>query len=444
MSSWPHEPVTPVTRRLLLLDLDWHDADRLPGILSQPGVSVRLVAGTGPQDPGLRMAELCDLPRTLDLADLTREIFDLALVGERSSRRMQLESLLHALGTPVMTPEQFLFGAPASPVAVTPPLEVTPPLSEPMPEPPHVATVDDLVDEALPDLAEPVPAPPRSVVVPAGPRIKLATLEDFPSPEIRSELEDALKHLVSMTGAGSAELHAGDRSQLTLVAQVGPEDRLLRGLIELANEMGTPQVVTRQSDPGRGLTWAAWPFKTLQRRGVLAGAAIDAQHGLSSWQAMISDLRDTWDREDRERSSVSYPLTPERPGGWLDPDAFRLRVELAIDRTSRDGLRFELHRLEFPEAHTALEALCDTLPVQLRDSDALCRPFPQVVCLLMAGESHQFAALQRRLVQSWEAAWQRGGMHGPAMPFVDRHVSLLGPEDRDAVRTAADVWLAER
>ncbi len=443
MSSLPHEPVTPVTRRLLLLDLDWHDADRLPGILNQPGVSVRLVVGSGPQDPGLRMAELCELPRTLDLADLTREIFDLALVGERSPRRAQVMGLLQALGTPCLTPDEFLFGAIA-------PREPEPAVVA-FTEPAHTDAVDALVDDALPDLspAPPTPAAPlhtpaRSVVVPAGPRIKLATLEDFPSPEVRSELEDALKHLVHLTGAGSAELHAGDRGQLTLVAQVGPEDRLLRGLIELANEMGTPQVVTRQSDPGRGLTWAAWPFKTLQRRGVLAGAAIDSTQGLSSWQAMISDLRDTWDREDRERSAVSYPLTPERIGGWLDPESFRVHVELAIDRTHRDGLRFELHRLEFPEAHAALADFCETLPVQLRDSDALCRPFPQVVCLLMAGETPQFAALQRRLVQLWEAAWQRAGWHGPAMPFVDRHVSLLGPEDRDAFRTAADVWLAER
>lgn len=445
MSSLPHEPVTPVTRRLLLLDLDWQDADRLPGILNQPGVSVRLVAGQSAHDPGLRMAELCDLPRTLDLADLTREIFDVALVGERSPRRAQLETLLSALGTPTMTPDQFLFGA-FAPLTNEDPLVAPAPPSWPVPasEPPHASGVDDLIDEALPELAEPVVTAPITKVMPAGPRIRIATLEDFPSPEVRSELEDALKHLVSMTGAGSAELHAGDRHQITLVAQAGPEDRLLRGLIDLANEMGTPQVVTRQSDPGRGLTWAAWPFQTLQRRGVLAGAAIDAEHGLSSWQAMISDLRDTWDREDRERSAVAYPMTPIRPGGWLDPDAFRMRVDLAIERNRHDGLRFELHRLEFPEAHAALVGLSEVLPLQLRDCDALCRPFPQVICLLMAGEPGQFAAVQRRLVQAWEQAWSQAGLHGPTMPFVDRHVALHGPEDRDAVRTAADVWLAER
>ena len=100
MASHSQEPVVPAERLLLLIDFDWQDADLLSDLFRQPGVSVRLVAGPGPQDPGVRMADLCGLPRTLDLADLTREIFDVALVGERSSRRTQLESLLVALGTP--------------------------------------------------------------------------------------------------------------------------------------------------------------------------------------------------------------------------------------------------------------------------------------------------------------------------------------------------------
>ncbi len=59
----------------------------------------------------LPLSMLCGLPRTFDLADLTREIFDLALVGERSSRRTQLESLLLALSTPCQTPQEFLRGS---------------------------------------------------------------------------------------------------------------------------------------------------------------------------------------------------------------------------------------------------------------------------------------------------------------------------------------------
>ena len=63
----------------------------MPELLKRPAVSVRLVAGERTQDPGVRVAEMCGLPRTLDLAGLTREIFGLALVSERSSRRTQLE-----------------------------------------------------------------------------------------------------------------------------------------------------------------------------------------------------------------------------------------------------------------------------------------------------------------------------------------------------------------
>jgi len=81
-------------RRLLLVDFDWQDADLMPELLQHPGVSVRLVAGAQFDDAGIRLAELCGLPRTVDLADLTREIFDLALVSERSPRRTQIEGLL--------------------------------------------------------------------------------------------------------------------------------------------------------------------------------------------------------------------------------------------------------------------------------------------------------------------------------------------------------------
>lgn len=444
MSTWPKATAAPETRRLLLIDLDWQDVDRLPEILRQPGVSVRLVAGDGPHDPGIRMAELCDMPRTLDLADLTREIFDLALVGERSSRRTQLESLLVALGTPCTTPGEYLHGMPADGVGSTPGVDAPLTVHAAALEQSLAGAVDALIDDAIPDLAETTPLAPREVMVAPTPRIVGVSLSDFPSVESRAQLELALKHLVSSTGAGTAELHAGDRSHMRLVAQVGPEDRLLRGLIDLAQEMGTPQLVTRMSEPGRGLTWAAWPFRTMQRRGVLAGAGIDPHQGLDSWQTMLTDLREAWDREDRERSVSSFPLTPGREARWLDPNAFRVRVDLAGERHRRDGLRFELHRLEFPEAPAAVEALCAELPAQLRDTDSIVRPFGHVVCLLAAGEPESFVALRKRLLQSWEAAWLAAGLPPPAAGFVDRHVGLAGPEDLDAVFTAADVWLAER
>ncbi len=443
MATHAHDTAAPAPRRLLLIDFDWHDADLIPELFQQPGVSVRLVAGDGPQDPGVRVADLCGLPRTVDLADLTREIFDLALVGERSSRRTQLESLLLALGTPSLTPEEYLRGKSAGTEVSRPGVEASVALHAAALEHSLAGAVDALVDDVLPDLAETTPLELRSFPKPTSARIGRVSMDDFPSADARQHLEDALKALVTSTGAGTAEVHEGDRAELRLMAQIGPEDRLLKGLIDLANEMGTPQVVTRLSEPGRGRTWAAWPFRTMQRRGVLAGASIDASDGLESWRNMLEDLRTRWDEEDRERSAVSFPLTPNREQRWLDPTSFRARVDLAIERHRRDGLRFELHRLEFPDSEVVMTRLVEDLPAQIRDMDCLAQPFAHIVTLLVAGEQEAFAQLRRRLLAAWERAWQQAGLAPPAAAFVDRHVALSGPEDAEAFRTAADVWLAE-
>ena len=96
------------SRHLVLVDFDWDDADLVPVLLRRPDISVRLVAGQRAEDPGLRLAELCDVPRTVDLTDLTREIFSLALVSDKSPRRAQVESLLRAMGTPSQSPQAFL------------------------------------------------------------------------------------------------------------------------------------------------------------------------------------------------------------------------------------------------------------------------------------------------------------------------------------------------
>src|SRR5499427_7724508 len=161
MATLSPDPAVPSPRRLLLIDFDWRDADWLPDLFRSPGISVRLVAGDGPQDPGVRMAELCGLPRTLDLADLTREIFDLALVGERSSRRTQLESLLVALGTPCMTAEEYLHGSAGS---SRPGVDATLALHAAALEQSLAGPVDAVVDRALPDLSEPTPLEPRPPV----------------------------------------------------------------------------------------------------------------------------------------------------------------------------------------------------------------------------------------------------------------------------------------
>jgi hypothetical protein len=444
MATHSSESVNALPKRIVLVDFDWQDADLMPDLLRRPGVSVRLVAGERNDDAGLRVAELCGLPRTLDLADLTREIFDLALVGEKSSRRTQLESLLLALGTPCQTPGEFLHGLrseAATPPAIEAPLAL------------HAATLEHtlgggdfgaLVEQAMPDLGEDAPVSPRNAAHLVRSGAARLTLDDFPSPESRERLEGALKDLVTSSDAGTVELHTGDSDSLRLVAQVGPEDKLLRGLIDLAHEMGTPQVVTRQSEPGRGRTWGAWPFRTAQRRGVLAGAAIDPEQGWDQWQRMVEELRDTWDEEDRELAGASFPYTPTRSAGWLNVGEFRIRLELALERNRRDRMRFELHLLEFPEAAGAMASLCGWLPAQLRDTDCLTRPGASSVLMLMANSPEGFAHVRRRLLALWDAAWRENGGTPPTPALMDRYVTMAGPEDAEAFLSTAAGWLGGR
>lgn len=444
MATLSTENVNANPKRVVLVDFDWGDADLMPELLRRPGVAVRLVAGNHAQDPGLRVAEMCGLPRTLDLADLTREIFDMALVGESSSRRSQLESLLLALGTPCLTPQEFLRGKPGDPA---PPTAIEAPLAL------HAAALehtlgggdfDALVEQALPDLGADAPVSPQPVALPNHPRILITSFEDFPSHEARAHLEDALKDLVYRSGAGTAELHAGDSASLQLLAQIGPEDKLLRGLVDLANEMGTPQVITRLSEPGLGKAWGAWPFRTSQRRGVLAAASLDPQAGWSEWQKMVDELRTSWDEQDRERAGASFPFTPLRSPGWLSCEEFGARIELALERNRHDRMRFELHRLDFPEAAMAVQALCGWLPGQIRDTDCICRPSPGSVLLLNAGPAEGFVYLRRRLLALWDTAWRDSGAAPPAPALVDQHVAMAGPEDAEAFLVAAGAWLTRR
>ena len=444
MATTPSENAQAMSRRVVLIDFDWQDADLMPQLLRRPGVSVRLVAGEDGQDAGVRVAELCGLPRTLDLADLTREIFDLALIGERSSRRTQLESLLLALGTPCQTPGEFLRGHP-EPTGALPTIEA--PLAL------HAAALEhslggvdfnELVEQALPDLGADAPVAPHPVEPASPPRVRVVSLEDFPSRESRARLESALKGLVTDTGAGTAELHAGDDASLQLVAQVGPEDKLLRGLIDLAHEMGTPQVVTRLSEPGKGRAWGAWPFKTMQRRGVLAAAAIDPEQGWAQWQRMVDELRSTWDEEDREKAGASFPFVPQRVAGWIEPDEFRQRVAFARERHRHDRMRFELHRLDFPDAPAAVDRLCAWLPGQLRDTDSISRPGTLTVLMLVAGAPDGFVQLRRRVLALWDTAWRDSGSAPPAPALVDQHVVLAGPEDAVVFDSTAAAWLGTR
>jgi len=429
-------------RRVVLIDFDWQDADLLPELLRHPGLAVRLVAGERNDDAGLRVAELCGLPRTVDLADLTREIFDLAVVSERSPRRTQIEGLLLALGTPYLSPERLLEGESVNgdeAPAIEAPLALHAAAFE------HALggdAIDSIVEQSLPDVAQDGPTMPQPVRFAGQQNILIPSLEDFPSPEDRRGLEQALSSLVAGTGAGRAELHTGRADDLECVAEVGPADPLLAGLVDLALEMGTPQVVSRLTGPQEGKAWGAWPFQTTQHRGVLAAGAIDPAKGWTTWERMVEELRSTWDEREREQAAPAFPMVPDMQNGWLELDAFRARLDLAIDRNKRDGLRFAVHRLQFADAPAAVETLCRLLPDQLRETDCLCRPLPNQMLLLTAGSADAFAHVRRRLLALWEHAWRDDSHSPPAPPITDERIEMNGPEDAADFLGAAKVWLA--
>jgi hypothetical protein len=430
-------------RRLLLVDFDWQDADLMPELLQHPGVSVRLVAGAQHDDAGIRLAELCGLPRTVDLADLTREIFDLALVSERSPRRTQIEGLLLALGTPSVTPQAFLAGEQkgSSGPSVEAPLAV------------HAAAFetavggddfDAIMEQALPDVSEDAPTAPQPVAIPEHPRVQVPSLGEFPSPEDRHGLEEALRGLMESTGTKRAELHVTGPDAVEMVVQVGPNDALLGSLVGLARQLGGPQVVGGLTGQQEGKAWGAWPFRTVQRHGVIAAGGIDPVTGWTAWERTASELRNEWDRREREMAGPAFPFLPERYPRWLDAEEFATRLELAIERNRRDGLRFYVHQLIFPGPQPVVNALCERLPARLRDMDCLTRPSAQAVVVLTAGAAEAFEHLRRRVVALWEDVWIEAGQPKPAPVVSDEMAQLARPADEAAFLQTARGWSAAR
>ncbi|HEY6866481.1 MAG TPA: hypothetical protein VI792_04435 [Candidatus Eisenbacteria bacterium] len=424
----------------MLIDFDWQDADLLPVLCRHPELSIRLVAGAQSDDPGLRVAELCGLPRTVDLGDLTREIFDLALVSERSARRTQVEGLLRVLGTRCVTPESFLNGN-ESDAAAEPGIEAPLALQAVALESAlGGGDMNDIVDQALPDLALEAAAPPHAPVKPRPASSPLVqSLEDFPSPADRQGLEQALTGLMSDTGATAAELHAGKSGDVQVLAKVGDPDELLQGLVDLAIRSEEAQVVQRLSGPDEGKAWGAWPFRTNQHQGVLAAAAIDPASGWTMWEKTVEELRSTWDLHDREQTEQSFPLVPQREPGWLDREGFRERVDLAVQRNRRDGLRFAIHRFSFPEVQEPVEHFCHILPDQLRDTDSICRPSFYQMLLLTPHAPGAYAVLRTRLLALLEHAWRDAGQ--PDLELGEEELVLARAEEGEAFLARAAEWL---
>ena len=477
MANPPSTPQNGAERHLVLIDFDWEDADLVPELLRRPGIRVSLVAGESHDDAGIRVAALCGVRRTLDLSDLTRHIFDLALVGERSARRRQVERLLTALGTPVDSPSSFLGRAEAEAASSPAPAEeggppallaaghaetplldldsaatLTPTGAAPAtPVEPgtgreaRLLALEQALSQALPSLTElSFPGPPVAKDAPAEvpPVFERVSLGPIPTPADREGLARALGFWAAISGASSAEVVVSESANgVERLAHHGEEDRLLAALVGAAVAQRIPQVVTRRSGPGSGRTWGAWSFTIGERSVVLGAAGIDPDRGPAFWEQAAEALAGEWKR-------VPEPAAAPRAApshlGPVGPDALRTALLAALEGNRRDGLRYELHRLRFGGAPEVVETLAEALSGVLRATDHLCRPAPLELLLLCVGSSGSYTHVRRRLLAAWERSWAGSGESGPAPPIVDEFVELGVPEDAEEFSRTAGEWLTPR
>jgi hypothetical protein len=423
----PHEHGV---RRVVLIDFDWMDADLIPELLRHPGLSVRLVAGACADDPGMRVAELCGVPRTLELGDLTREMFDVALVGEQSARRGHVANLFQALGTPVVSPQAFLGGVRGFERRRSSRVS---PRAEAM----SVLVGDEvaaLIDHAIPNLGAPAADPALAAAPPAW----SAQAHPMPPPGDRLGLERLLAQLAHQTDAFASALLVRRGDGFALAATNGADDPLLRALGELALKVDATQVVCRMNGTRTGKVWGAWPFRTREHRGALLAAGLNPEHGAEVWERAAFALRYAWDRaggdlagspEDRYRNT------------WLTPAEFRSRLRLAVERHQRDGRRFAIHRLHVDGAPGTVEVLCQRMPEHLRATDCLCRPAAGVILLLVGGAASDYSSVRDRINALWAQCWLDVGV-AAAPPIGDERIELAARDDAEVFVAAATGWLA--
>jgi len=134
-------------------------------------------------------------------------------------------------------------------------------------------------------------------------------------------------------------------------------------------------------------------------------------------------------------------MVPETSSGWLTREEFRARLELAVDRHRRDGLRFAVHRLIFPEASEAVQSLTDLLPNQMRDTDSLCRPIPCEVLVLTAGPATGFGHARRRILALWDRSWKSAGAGGPAPPLRNEFIEMSAGSEAPRFVATVSRWL---
>jgi len=334
----------------------------------------------------------------------------------------------------------------APPAPEPEPLRLAPPLPPPVAAPPmvHASAAPPPIPPPVPVSAPPaVPEPaPQTLKVSEPPRVVAEAIGEFPGAEDRLGLEAALQNLMRMTGCRRAELHVVGPDQVETVVEAGPADALLASLVGLARQLGGPQVVGGLTGQQEGKAWGAWPFRTVQRHGVIAAGGIDPVSGWTVWERTAASLRAQWDRRERELAGPAFPFLPERFPRWLDRDDFSGRLELAVERNRRDGLRFHVYRLVFPGPDAVVSALCDRLPSRLRDMDCLTRPTPQTVLLLTAGAAEAFGHVRRRLTSLWEDVWMESGEPKPVPTLSDEIAQLSTPADEASFLATVRGWSA--
>jgi hypothetical protein len=434
-------------RTVLLVDLGPEDSSLVSELYLRPGIVVKMVLAS--PSGNLAGASLTGVPLSRNLADLALETFDLALLGSRCARRPQIERVLSKSGTLVATLEEFVESELEQGRANTPHPEPPPSRSSGV-----MSTVQVRGNRPAPREEAPArPEPTSRPIVPLSnrssspsPSIGAHAREQddgMPSPEDPAALEHALAEWVELNGAMSAELQGGDSESIQWVCRKGPPDPLLQNVILMALESGTPQVLRMAAGAQPHRVWAAWPFRTGFRSGLLAVSGIEPDLDCDRWEQIVKRLSQSWEHRDREKAGASFPMVPGAPTGWLGRPAFRHRVSLAIERNRRDGLRFAVHRVALDGATECVESLSRVLPQKLRDTDCVCRPSPGSMLLLIAGSPNTAAHVWKRIGALWDECWQTHGGEPPAPPLDVESIELATPSDAEIFMETASEWLSD-
>lgn len=421
---------------MVLIDFGAEDLEFLPRLFARPDFSVRLVLDRGANPATDGIAAACGANLSRDIADITRQVFDLALLGSRAARGVELEFLLGAMGTPVRYVTEFL--------------------EEEGDEAPPAGSLGP--DWLLGDRV----APPRN---PASHRMRRSgdvqppdastgALEpgDMPHPGDPAGIERALERWAAVSGASTAEIHGGDADAIQWVCRSGPEDPLLVRLASLAFELDEPQAVTRLDGDRPGAVWAAWPLPMERDRAVLAVAGIGVGAPRTAWAKIERTLREAWRPRVEPPPPSPLPPPPIAPpgtiasrlgrGGWLDVATFEDHLLRAIELQSAGGRGLVLLRLALADRPDLAERLGRMLLDRMPDVDSVCRPSPGTLVMMLDRSPSAPIQARQRVVALWHACWHEQGLALPAPALEIREVEQTGPADALEGLEAVSRWLS--